>query len=207
MTPNGNSLNGKLGLYLPAPGGLIARHASFLSLRDDMTKPRLTVGELWRVSLIERLPLRNYAAELGVVLAEPTIGDWSDCFHLCFVCGKKVPRQATELARLHTHHVQRRGSCHRAYRDLPINLMRVCLVCHEGAIHGENMPHARQLAYKWLMDQSGYGNIPGFVEAWLHVRDGAELKAKERVIAEEVQEQLAWIESEKILAETPGKRR
>ena len=168
---------------------------ALLSEIPELAGKTVTVSDVWHYCLVYYLPLRTIAAGVGLVLAEPTIGDWSECFYRCFVCGKREPMNPGELSRLQTHHVERKSQSHKSRYNHPVNYLRCCLACHEGPL--ATMAHARQLAYKWRSDLAGYGSLADFVTAFLRVKD-PELRAPHRVTVEEVLEALEKIQSKPI---------
>ncbi len=117
---------------------------------------------------------------------------WENTHRYCFLCGGRCmyPSKPTQgNAGLVTHHIQRRGTSFRPYRDIAENLMRLCwLRCHEIV---ERWPAARQLALKWQHDRCGHDSLAAFLLAWLPVgdegtRDGV-LAAPERVTVAEIE--------------------
>ena len=79
--------------------------------------------------------------------------EWESRHVCCFLCGADA-KHSRGGAGLATHHIQRRSTSFRPYRDNPENLMRLCwLECHDEV---EHWPAARQLALKWQQDKCGY---------------------------------------------------
>lgn len=98
--------------------------------------------------------------------------------NLCMHCGAMpswLPLAIHEIER-RSHAVKRWG--HRC------NYLLVCTPCHEGPF--ATMPHARQLAVKFLVDREHYD-----LEEWLKLRDPglrAPLRVTEKMVAAEVED-------------------
>lgn len=99
---------------------------------------------------------------------------------ICFVCCGKGDWRGLQV-----HHIQRKsGGMPKARRDRPENLFLCCAPCHEGPL--ATMPHAQQLALKWVHDKCNHPHLPSFVLAWLLIYDPG-LVAPERVTPAEVE--------------------
>lgn len=83
---------------------------------------------------------------------------------------------------LQVHEIERKSHASRRW-GVSCNYLLVCGECHEGVF--ATMPHARQLAIKWLKDRTHFN-----LEQWLRIRD-PDLKAPDRVTMGDVRE---WIE-------------
>ena len=152
----------------------------------DFCQDCLTYEDLWRAALRAKSPIRTRANWSGILLPEPDIGLWSNVFNECFICHKQQPRwSAHQIAMLQTHHITRRGHCHKPHQNWIENLFRTCLRCHETLL--ATMPAAKQIAYKWKMDRCGWETIGEFLERFLMVRDGPVIKAKFRVTPDDVE--------------------
>lgn len=90
---------------------------------------------------------------------------------VCMVCGEKP-----DFRGLAVHEIERRSHAKASYN--PANYLLVCAPCHEGPI--ATMPHARQLAYKWLRDPEQFD-----LTVWLAIGD-PQGRAPLRVTAEEI---------------------
>lgn len=156
---------------------------------------RATYDDLWRFALPRRIPIRSRAAWLEIELPEPGIGLWRESFASCFICGKKEPPGGChELQRLHVHHCQRRGGCHKPHQDWIVNLFLACVADHSGQL--ATMPHARQLAWKWRSDCAGFETLGELIPQFLMVRDGPVIQAPNRITVAEVEAELRDIERE-----------
>ena len=163
---------------------------SLLSEIPELAGKTVTVSDVWHYCLVYYLPLRSIAAGVGLVLAEPSIGDWSECFYRCFICGKREPPNPSDFSRLQVQHIERRAHADKSRRNRIVNLAKACMSCHAGPL--ATMAHARQLAFKWRSDIAGYGSLAEFVRDFLMIKDPA-LRAPNRVTVEEVREELAKI--------------
>ncbi len=101
---------------------------------------------------------------------------WADNRRQCWVCG------ATHHAGfpLETHEMERKSQApHHAWAKEE-NYFRACKKCHMDDLAA--MPHAKQLAYKYIHDILHYN-----LESWLRIKD-PELRAPSRVTEDEVME-------------------
>jgi 5-methylcytosine-specific restriction endonuclease McrA len=90
----------------------------------------------------------------------------------CMACG--ATPQWPPLA---VHEIERRSHAPATWAA-ECNFLLLCEPCHSGPF--ATMPHARQLAYKYLRDQDHFD-----LDAWLRLNDPA-LKAPNRVTMEEI---------------------
>lgn len=91
---------------------------------------------------------------------------------VCMYCNSKAG-----WLPLSVHEIERRSHSTKRWASL-CNLLLVCEGCHREDF--ATMPHARQLAVKFIKDRANYD-----LEAWLRLRD-PELKAPNRVTQSEV---------------------
>lgn len=110
--------------------------------------------------------------------------EWKDSLWLqvCWICGFNP---AFMFGRhLEVHHIDRRS--HATTRaNHPCNYFLTCNVDHVGKL--ATMPHAKQLAYKYLHDEGDFD-----LDAWLLLRD-PDLRAPGRVTMQEVYQELELI--------------
>ena len=102
--------------------------------------------------------------------------EWASLWSKCWVCG------ATHHAGfpLETHEMERKSQApHHAWAAKE-NYFCACKKCHMDDLAA--MPHAKQLAYKYIHDILHYD-----LNAWLKVKD-PELRAPNRVMEDEVME-------------------
>lgn len=95
----------------------------------------------------------------------------------CMACGATNVWPALQI-----HEIERRAHCPDTWCH-PSNLLYLCEPCHAGDF--ASMPHARQLAVKWLADPDGF-----HLMHWLRLKDPL-LRAPHRVTMAEVME---WVE-------------
>lgn len=137
------------------------------------------VRRLWSVALRQKRPIRLHAAAMGIdELPDPDMETWRREFKHCFACGQ-------EYWRMEVHHIERRGQAHSPREDRPENWLLVCCGCH--ADYLATMPHAKQLAHKWICDPCGHATLATLLERWLRIKD-PELKAPNRVTVAEVED-------------------
>lgn len=153
--------------------------ACLLDGREEWGSVRL----LWSHALRRRRPIRTHATLLGIELPDPDPQTWRREFCECFLC--RMNQWDLQL-----HHIERRGQVHCEREDWPENWMLVCGSCHRGPL--ATMPHAKQLAYKWIADAAGHATLDSFLDRWLRIKD-ADLKAPQRVTVAEVQAEIARI--------------
>lgn len=98
---------------------------------------------------------------------------WSMGYVACWVCGR-----TPQVFPLETHEIERKSQApwHR-WADT-CNYFRTCHSCHSDQLAA--MPHARQLAYKYIHDPDNFN-----LDRWLRLKD-PELRAPDRVTEEEV---------------------
>src|SRR5437762_13549554 len=90
--------------------------------------------------------------------------EWESRHRYCFLCLTDA-RKSQRGGGLVTHHINRRGTSYRPFRDNPDNLMRLCwLKCHAEV---EGWPAAPQLALKWVHDKAGHKHLRDVIAAWL----------------------------------------
>lgn len=107
--------------------------------------------------------------------------EWAANQAKCWICG--VSSYAGFP--LETHEMERKSQApHHAWANLN-NYFCACKKCHMDDLAA--MPHARQLAYKYIKDIENYD-----LESWLRLRD-PDLKAPNRVMEDEVMDALKEI--------------
>lgn len=98
----------------------------------------------------------------------------------CWVCKWNLDRHTYwDHRKLDAHHIQRRSSSYRDWKDVECNLFMTCNLCHATSL--DSMAHSSQLAYKMKYDRENY-----HLRLWHHCRDGPELRSKLRVTQQEV---------------------
>jgi len=110
--------------------------------------------------------------------------EWANCWEKCWVCG------ATHHAGfpLETHEMERKSQApHHAWATKE-NYFVACKKCHMDDLAA--MPHANQLAYKYIHDILHYN-----LESWLRIKD-PELRAPNRVTEDEVMEYVSKLTME-----------
>ena len=103
----------------------------------------------------------------------------------CMACGSKGG-----FVGLQIHEIERRSHAADAWAHWS-NYLLVCQECHDGLF--ASMPHAKQLAHKWLADKEDF-----HLMHWLSLRDPM-LRAPNRVTMGEVLEWVEVITSEQAL--------
>jgi len=101
-------------------------------------------------------------------------GNWSLDFTCCWVCGN----EGKGIMALQIHEMERRSQAPSHHWADPCNYFKTCDTCHMDLLAA--MPHARQLAYKYIHDPDNFN-----LERWLRLRD-PELRAPNRVTEQEV---------------------
>jgi hypothetical protein len=104
--------------------------------------------------------------------------DWAIEFDTCWICGSRDYAGWP----LETHEIERRSQAPTRCMNV-CNYFRTCKKCHMDDLAA--MPHARQLAYKYMHDHESYD-----LQEWLKLRD-PDLRAPNRVTQDEVDE---WIQ-------------
>lgn len=102
--------------------------------------------------------------------------EWASLWNKCWVCG------ATHHAGfpLETHEMERKSQASHHTWAAKENYFCACKKCHMDDLAA--MPHANQLAYKYIHDILHYD-----LNAWLRIKD-PELRAPNRVTEDEVME-------------------
>lgn len=97
-------------------------------------------------------------------------------FPQCMYCD-----ESPQWPPLAVHEIERRAHAVKRWAE-PCNFLLLCERCHAGEF--ATMPHAKQLAVKFLRDRENYD-----LDAWLRLRDPA-MEAPRRVTQEEV---VRWV--------------
>jgi len=99
---------------------------------------------------------------------------WALDFKTCWVCGNS----GIGVMALQIHEMERRSQAtHYQWADL-CNYFMTCATCHMDDLAA--MPHAKQLAYKYIHDPDNFN-----LERWLRLKDPV-LRAPHRVTEQEV---------------------
>lgn len=139
------------------------------------------------------VPLRSRAKAAGFDCQWLDEQQWRRLYPKCWLCGclpqEKWPHRET----VERQHIIRRSHVFSEAREWPENRFAACTPCHAGPL--ATMPHARQLAWKWLAgDRCGWDTVEEFLAVFCLI-DDPQQQAPQRLTAHEMRREYMLLSS------------